>query len=128
MRHHHEHLGAFAEGGAANRRDSEERIADLVRFSTGSEIDVIVYCPARRMQLKEARIHVRWPGEEGVQPLSKFAERVPRLADLERSYRDLWKFYVFTDAEDPALLAKVQEIARSEFEDAHDGYEVAGSS
>jgi hypothetical protein len=80
------------------------------------------------MQLKEARIHVRWPGVEGVQPLSSFTDRVPRLSDLEESYRNLWKFYVFTDAEDPALLAKVQEIARGEFEDAHDGYEVAGSS
>ena len=112
----------FAEGGAANRRDAEERIADLVRFATGSEVDIIVYCPARRMQLKEARIHVRWPGEEGVQPLARFAERVPRLSDLERSYRDLWKFYVFADTDDPALLAKVREIAVDELGQATNAY------
>jgi hypothetical protein len=112
----------FAEGGAANRRDAEERIADLVRFATGSEVDIIVYCPARRMQLKEARIHVRWPGEEGVHPLARFAERVPRLSDLERSYRDLWKFYVFADTDDPALLAKVREIAVDELGQATNAY------
>ena len=112
----------FAEGGALNRRDAEERISDMVRFATGTEVDVIVYCPARRMQLKEARIHVRWPGEEGVQPLSKFADRVPRLADLERSYRDLWKFYVFADTDDPELLAKVREVAAGELGQATNAY------
>jgi HD superfamily phosphohydrolase len=112
----------FAEGGAENRREAEERIADLVRFATGSEVDIIVYCPARRMQLKEARIHVRWPGEEGVHPLARFAERVPRLSDLERSYRDLWKFYVFANTDDPALLAKVREIAVDELGQAANAY------
>jgi len=112
----------FAEGGAANRRGAEERIADLVRFATGSDVDVIVYCPARRMQLKEARIHVRWPGEEGVHPLARFADRVPRLSDLERSYRDLWKFYVFADTDDPELLAKVREVAAGELGQATNAY------
>ena len=112
----------FAEGGALNRRDAEERISDMVRFATGTEVDVIVYCPARRMQLKEARIHVRWPGEEGVHPLSKFSERVPRLSDLERSYRDLWKFYVFADTDDPELLAKVREVAAGELGQATNAY------
>lgn len=113
----------FSTGGAAARREAEERMSDLVRFATGREIEVIVYCPAQRMQLKEARIHVRWPGEEEVRPLSEFSERVPRLADLERSYRDLWKFYVFADTRDPALLAKVQEVAIEEFSEATNVYD-----
>ena len=66
------------------------------------------------------------PGEDGVQPLSTFAERVPRLADLERSYRDLWKFYVFADASEPELLARVQEIALGEFEGAVNVYAIEG--
>ena len=74
-----------------------------------------MYCPAKEMQLKEARIHVRWPGVEGVRPLSDFSDKVPRLGDLERSYRDLWKFYVLCDSGDPDVLAKVQEIAAAEF-------------
>ncbi len=85
---------------------------DVARFATGRAIDIIVYCPAKTMQLKEAGMHVRWPGVRKVQPLSTFAARIPRLADLERSYRDLWKFYVFADTSDTALLGKVREIAR----------------
>ena len=53
---------------------------------------LIVYCPAKRMQLKEARMHVRWPGAQGnepggVEPLSTYQARVPRLADLDRRNR-----------------------------------------
>jgi hypothetical protein len=118
----------FSTGGAAARRAAEERISDLLRFATGREVETIVYCPAQKMQLKEARIHVRWPGEASVRPLADFAERVPRLADLERSYRDLWKFYVFADAQDPVLLAKVQEIAVREFSEATNVYDATGRS
>ncbi|HVS17434.1 MAG TPA: HD domain-containing protein [Planctomycetota bacterium] len=112
----------FARERHAERAAVEERIADLVRFATGREIEILVVCPARRMQLKEAQTHVRWPGREGVHPLSEFAEQVPRLADLERSYRDLWKFYVFADTDDPALLARVAEIAAGEFPGARNLY------
>jgi len=113
----------FAADGASMRAAAEERIADLVRFATGREVDVIVYCPAKMMQLKEARTHVRWPGSKGVRPLSFFADRVPRLSDLERSYRDLWKFYVFANTSDPSLLGKVQEIAIQEFSGATNVYD-----
>ncbi len=118
----------FSGGGAKHRNEVEARIEDLLRFATGKEVRVIVYCPAQKMQLKEARIHVRWPGEEGVRPLSAFSERVPRLKDLERSYRDLWKFYVFADSNDPAVLAKVQEIAAAEFEGASNHYSLTSPS
>lgn len=114
----------FAKGQHAERAAVEARISDLVRFATGQTVDVLVYCPAARMQLKEAHTHVRWPGERGVRPLSDFAERVPRLADLERSYRNLWKFYVFADARDPALLQRVQQIAQAEFPGATNVYRI----
>ncbi len=114
----------FRGGPGSERNATEDRIADLVRFATGQDVEVVLYCPAKRMQLKEAETHVRWPGEDGVQPLSRFAERVPRLADLERSYRDLWKFYVLADTSDRALLAKVQEIALQEFPGATNVYRV----
>ena len=112
----------FARERHAERAAVEERIADLVRFSTGRQIDIMVVCPARRMQLKEAQTHVRWPGREGVHPLSEFSERVPRLPDLERAYRDLWKFYVFADTDDATLLARVAEIAAGEFPSARNLY------
>lgn len=116
----------FAPGGARARIEAEARIRDLVKFATGRDVDVIVYCPAQRMQLKEARMHVRWPGAAKLAPLSEFAARVPRLADLERSYRDLWKFYVFADTADVGLLGKVQEAAREEFPGAVNVYAVGG--
>lgn len=116
----------FAAGGATARLEAEARITDLVRFATGKHVDVIVYCPAKQMQLKEARMHVRWPGASNVQPLANFAERVPRLADLERSYKDLWKFYVFADTAEPELLLRVQEAAAQEFRGAVNVYRVGG--
>lgn len=112
----------FAPGGAKARAEAEARIADLVRFATGKKVDVIVYCPAKSMQLKEARMHVRWPGIASIEPLSAFATRVPRLADLEQSYRNLWKFYVFADTADEATLAKVREVATLEFPGARNAY------
>jgi HD superfamily phosphohydrolase len=112
----------FSTGGSAARAESEARISDLVRFATGRKVETIVYCPAQRMQLKEARMHVRWPGAGELKPLASFAERVPRLADLERSYRNLWKFYVFADTDDPELLAKVREVAMTEFAQATNAY------
>src|SRR5262249_17982295 len=114
----------FAAGGARARARLEERIRDLVRFATGRAVDVIVYCPARHMQLKEARMHVHWPGEGQVRPLSDFAAPGPRPADLERGYRDLWKFYVFADASEPEVLLEVQRAARAELAGATNAYDV----
>ena len=112
----------FAGGGAAERQAVETRIEEAVHFATGREIHVIVYCPAKHMQLKEARIHVRWPGEEGVFPLAHFASRVPRLADLERGYQNLWKFYVLCSDSEPDVLQKVQQVAEAEFRGATNVY------
>jgi hypothetical protein len=112
----------FARGRSAERAQVEARIADLVRFATGQEVEVIVYCPAARMQLKEVATHVRWPGVAEPRPLMEFAERIPRLADLERSYRELWKFYVFVDTQDVELQRKAAEIALLEFPGAVNAY------
>ena len=117
----------FAPAARAQRAAIEERLADLVRFATGREVEVMLHCPAATMQLKEARTHVRWPGESTVRPLTELAERVPRLADLERAYRDLWKFYVFADSSDPDLLRKLQELALAEFPGARNAYRIEGA-
>lgn len=112
----------FANGGAKEREAVEQRIEDAVHFATGKRIHVIVYCPAQHMQLKEARIHVRWPGESQVLPLAHFGDRVPRLADLENSYRNLWKFYVLCSDADPEVLRQVQAVAQAEFQGARNVY------
>ena len=111
----------FAKDAAPERRAAEARIRDRVEEATGRRPRVMVYCPAARMQLKEAQTHVRWPGEATVRPLSDFAERIPRLLDLERSYRSLWKFYVFADTDDRDLLRAVQGAAVEEFGRAFPG-------
>ncbi len=117
----------FAADGGAARALVEGRIEETVRFALGTDVRVIVYCPAREMQLKEARIHVRWPGEPGIRRLSDFSDRVPRLKDLERSYQSLWKFYVLCDSPDGNVLRKVQEVAAAEFPGAHNVYSIAPS-
>lgn len=116
----------FAPGRFAARIEAEENLAQRVREETGKEIVVSLYCPARKMQLKEARIHVRWPGEEGVRPLDDFADRVPRLKDLEESYRNLWKCYVLASTEDPSVLRAVQHACAGEFPGAENVYEIEG--
>jgi len=104
----------FAPGTYAARQETEERISRAVHSATGEAPDVVLYCPAARMQLKEAATHVRWPGEAGLKPLNEFQDRIPRLADLERSYRELWKFYVFADTSDSGLLKTIQKHAINE--------------
>jgi hypothetical protein len=116
----------FALDGHAARSAVEARVQELARFATGREIEVMVVCPARAMQLKEAATHVRWPGEARLRPLSDYSARVPRLADLERAYRDLWKFYVFADTDDVELLTKIGAIAAGEFPGVVHSY-VAGA-
>jgi len=110
--------------GSEARTEIELRIEDAARFATGRDVRVIVYCPAHTMQLKEARIHVRWPDEAEVRPLASFADRVPRLGDLEMSYRNLWKFYVLADSQDRDVLRKVQTIALGEFGAARNVYTI----
>ena len=94
-----------------------------MRFATGRHVDVIVVLPrgAHAAQGgRDARALAGRPTACG--RWSEFAERIPRLADLERSYRDLWKFYVFAASDDPALLAAVAEIAAGEFPEARNVY------
>ena len=81
------------------------------RKSFGRDMDVIMYCPARHMQLKEARTLVKLPGTgDRTLPLADFADDIPRLQDLQESYLRLWKLYVFTSAEDRDVRKGLQEM------------------
>jgi hypothetical protein len=86
---------------------------------------VVLYCPARKMQLKEAATHVRFPGTE-ILPMSRFADRIPRLADLERAYRDLWKLYVLAGTDDPRVLTRIGEIVAELLPEASNVYRPGG--
>ncbi|MCA8967715.1 MAG: hypothetical protein KDC48_22735, partial [Planctomycetes bacterium] len=77
----------------------------------GEGHDVILYCPKRRMQLKEAKTLVRFPGDgDRTLPLDAFTADIPRLRDLAESYPRLWKLYVFTSAEDKNVRRQLQQL------------------
>lgn len=112
----------FAPGQHVERLATERRIEQRAAAALGRPVDVMIYCPARKMQLKEAHIHVLFPGQTAVRPLADFADRIPRLRDLEESYRNLWKFYVLSSESDPAAIQTIQGILHAEIPDATNVY------
>jgi HD superfamily phosphohydrolase len=91
----------FAPGRPEARFQWEAEMERQAQRAFGQAVDVILYCPKRRMQLKEAKTLVRFPGAgERTLPLDLFAEQIPRLRDLAESYPRLWKLYVFSSLED----------------------------
>ena len=101
----------FSPGKPEPRFAWEEALEREASARFGRELDVILYCPKRSMQLKEARTLVRLPGRGArILPLSEFAGDLPRLADLEESYLRLWKLYVFTSEPDLEVRRQLQEM------------------
>lgn len=101
----------FRKGEPEPRFDWEADLERRAQATFGREMDVILYCPARAMQLKEAHTLVRLPGSgDTIVSLSGFADELPRLQDLERSYPRLWKLYVFTSEADPKVRRTLQEM------------------
>ncbi|MFQ5504765.1 MAG: HD domain-containing protein, partial [Planctomycetota bacterium] len=118
-------IGRFFSPGSAERRrawegEREQEINE--RFDAPAR--VLLYCPGRRMQLKEVETCVRFPGAAVPMPLSRFRERLPRIADLESSYLRLWRFYVFTTAGDAERRSFLQERVREAMPGAVDGYRI----
>jgi HD superfamily phosphohydrolase len=98
----------FAPGRHEERAALESAVRERVSAATGRPAPLVVlYCPARKMQLKEAQTHVRLPDEAHVVPLARARHHIPRLVDLERSYRDLWKLYVLAGSEEVEDLRAV---------------------
>lgn len=100
----------FRRGAPEARFAWEEQVEAEARKRFGRDLDVILYCPARRMQLKEARTLVRFPGEPDLRPLEDFADHVPRLRDLRDSYPRMWRLYVFTTETDREVRRELQQI------------------
>ncbi len=103
----------FKPGGRSERRAFEREVEKALEKETGTRTDVILYCPRREMQLKESSIHVRVPGAGVPAPLSTFWERIPRIRDLEDSYRNLWKLYLLCSSPDVKILRRAARIAES---------------
>jgi hypothetical protein len=119
----------FARGGEQRRFAWEAEREDEASERFGRQVDVILYCPAREMQLKEARTLVRFPGAgERIRPLNELRAAIPRLADLEDSYRKLWKLYVFVSDPDPLVRSFIQERALAALPGARNALSIAGAT
>lgn len=89
-------------------RDSleRERVEAELEQELGLEPgEVIIYCPARGMALKEARVRVEVRGGEIV---SLADLKLREVEDLLEKHQDLWKFYVFVN---PRHVSKRQALA-----------------
>jgi HD superfamily phosphohydrolase len=101
----------FAPGRPEPRFQWEAAMEQQALRTFGRALDVILYCPARSMQLKEAKTLVRFPGGgERTLPLDAFVDEIPRLRDLRDAYPRLWKLYVFTSEPDRAVRRELQRM------------------
>lgn len=116
----------FTPGRLADRTAFEAAVRQALRDDGHDPPLVILYCPARKMQLKEAATHIRFPGDDAIRPMSDHGERIPRLADLERAYRDLWKLYVLAGTDEPALLTRIAAIVARLLPEATNVYRPGG--
>lgn len=102
----------FAPGKHEARFAWEQQMEDQARKAFGEDVDILLYCPKRKMQLKEAKTMVRFPGHgDHTMPLDSFVDDIPRLRDLADSYPRMWKLYVFTSLEDKSKRRKLQEMS-----------------
>ena len=101
----------FAPGRHDARREWEASMEREAKKRFGRDMDVLLYCPARSMQLKEAKTLVRFPGVgDRTLPMDAFAADIPRLRDLRDAYPRMWKLYVFTSEQDKATRRQLQDM------------------
>lgn len=98
---------------ASARRAAEEHLSRKLRLAPG---ELIVYCPALKMQLKEAELRVQ-VGEGNPRPLSDL-----KLSDIEvlrEKHPDLWKFYVFLAPDKKDRASRVAAACEEHFQQAN---------
>ena len=107
----------FSSGSPGPRLEFEAALEREARGVLGRDVDMMLYCPARRMQLKETRTLVRVPravsapeSDEEILPLDAHAAQLPRVGELAASYPRLWKLYVLTSEPDPRARRRLQQI------------------
>ena len=114
----------FSPRAMHERRSFENELQTEFRKRFGRDEIVMLYCPNRKMQLKEVDTLVRFPNSVDCMPLSKFRRQLPGIADLEESYTRLWKVYVFTTALDQVERRFLQDRVRAMLPDAKDLYRI----
>jgi HD superfamily phosphohydrolase len=117
----------FQPGDPSGRIAWERHVEARAKELLGRDVDVLMYCPARRMQLKETRTLVRLPRpdeggavgaetETAIEPLDAHADHLPRVRDLAASYPRLWKLYVLTSETDRAARRRLQHLVLGELD------------
>ena len=86
------------------RAQAEKELTASLRLREGQ---LIVYCPAWGMQLKEADVKIKI--DEGP-PRLLSSLGLPELETLKERHQDLWRLYVFTD---PKLDNKALQVAQA---------------
>lgn len=101
----------FRRGRPEPRFQWEAEVEQQAQQLLGRPVDIVMYCPARSMQLKEARTLVRFPGSGATTlQLDAFVDEIPRLRDLREAYPRLWKLYVFTSERDLGARRELQRL------------------
>jgi hypothetical protein len=91
------------------RRHAEDDIARAVRLKPGQ---LILYCPAFGMQLKEADVRIKV--DEGA-PRQLSTLTLPELQILKERHQDLWKLYVFVAPEVSARISRISQACERYF-------------
>jgi len=91
------------------RREAEAELTQRCRLKPG---ELILYCPAFGMQLKEADVRLRL-GENTLRSLSSVA--LPELQVLRERHQELWKFYAFVAPEREKALSRVSQACEAYF-------------
>ena len=93
----------------AARAEAEEILCKRCRLSRG---DLIVYCPAANMQLKEANVLLKI-NSDIPRPLSSL--NFPEVAVMRENYRNLWRFYVFLNPRQMGKIHRVSQVCEDFF-------------
>ena len=110
-------------GDPHQRRKIELEISRALGLDSAHE--VIVYCPNKKMQLKEAGVLVR-RAKRKIRPLKDYASDFPALDQLVEAYKNLWKVYVYVPFSDKDKLAwagkRVEKVMRTRFANIQNQY------
>ena len=83
------------------RNRLEEELSDVLGLDPG---ELIVYCPAAKMSLKEAQVPVRISDGSPV-PLDRL--EIAEVDSLAEQHRNLWRFYVFVASRHEEQLERI---------------------
>lgn len=98
----------------AAREEAEQSLSRKLKLKHG---ELIVYCPAAKMQLKEAHVPVRV--DSG--PLRSLGDlSLPEIKVLTERHRDLWRFYVFVAPRHAERLREIGQRCEAWFQSANE--------